>query len=376
LIERRSRATGLRLACISPTYFAAESVLGGGERFAEELSRALAESGGTEVRFVSFGRRALRERPEPALERSILRSWTRDSMTPFSPRLFRELAGADVIHCFQRNVLPTFLAAWWGSRRGVPVFVSDLGGGGWTPGYQIDIARWVTAELPISAYAAADLARAGRRYEVIYGGVDLSRYPPRPRPDHDGSVVFLGRILPHKGIHHLIEGLPAEVPLHVVGSVADAGYLARLQQLAAGKTVAFHHGLDDAGIISLLGRAMALVHPTPTDRDGSAGANELFGLALVEAMACGAPVVASRAASLPEIVVDGETGLLVPPNDPAAIAAAVREINADRARWTSMSAAARKRVEERFTWRRVAERCLAAYADLGGVRPKREKPRE
>lgn len=359
----------MKICCVSPTYFAAESVLGGGERFAEELSRALARSGVAEVRFVSFSHRALRETPEPALERSILRSWTRDSMTPFSPRLFRELEGTDVIHCFQRNVLPTFLAARWGHRKGVPVFVSDLGGGGWTPGYQIEITRWVTAELPISAYAAADLARAGRRYEVIYGGVDLCRYPPRPRPEHDGSIVFLGRLLPHKGIHHLIEGLPEEVPLHVVGSVADAEYLALLQQLAAGKDVRFHEGLDDGEVTALLSKAMALVHPTPVDAQGAAGANELFGLALVEAMACGAPVIASRAASLPEIVVDDETGFLVPPNDPAAIAAAVRKIGADWTRWRSMSAAARKRVEERFTWHRVAERCLAAYADLGGVRP-------
>ena len=358
-----------RVCCVSPTYFAADSVLGGGERYAEELARALARSGEVEVRFVSFGRRSANETSEPALERSILRSWTRDPMTPFSPRLLRELRRSDAIHCFQRNTLPTFLAAWWGHRNGVPVFVSDLGGGGWTPGYQIEIACWVTAELPISEYAAADLARTGRRYEVIFGGVDLSRHPLRARPEHDGSLVFLGRLLPHKGIHHLLEGLPEGVPLHVVGSVVDAEYLARLRRLAAGKSVEFHHGLDDAGVITLLHRAMALVHPTPTDRSGSAGANELFGLALVEAMACGAPVIASRAASLPEIVEDGATGFLVSPNDPEAIGAAVREIGADPIRWRSMSAASRKRVEERFTWQRVAERCLSAYAGLGGVRP-------
>src|SRR6185295_8505757 len=171
----------MKIRCVSPTYFAAESVLGGGERYAEELARALARTGEVEVRFIGFGPRGFRERPEPGLERVILRNWTRAKMTPFSPHLGRELAGADTVHCFQRNVLPTFLAAWWGHRRDIPIFVSDLGGGGWTPGYQIDIARWVTAELPISEYAATGLDRSGRRYEVIYGGVDLSRYPPRPR---------------------------------------------------------------------------------------------------------------------------------------------------------------------------------------------------
>lgn len=360
-----------KVCCVSPTYFAPESVLGGGERYAEELARALARSGEVEARFVSFGKRALREAPEPGFERSILRSWTRDLMTPFSPRLFRELKGADVIHCFQRNVLPTFLAAWWGWRKGVPVFVTDLGGGGWTPGYQIEIDRWVAAELPISAYAAADLARSGRRFEVIYGGVDLDRYPQRPLADHDGSVVFLGRILPHKGIHLLIEALPAEVPLHVVGSGSDPAYLDRLRTLATGKSVTFHGALDDDRAIALLQRAMALVHPTPVDPDGSAGARELFGLALVEAMACGTPVVASRAASLPEIVVNGETGILFTANDPISLEAAISRLSADPKLWHEMSAAARRRVEAKFTWRAVADRCLVAYRNAGADREDR-----
>ena len=124
-----------------------------------------------------------------------------------------------------------------------------------------------------------------------------------------------------------------------------------------------------AEVIAILRRAMALVHPTPVDAGGTAGAHELFGLALVEAMACGCPVVASRAASLPEIVVDGENGLLVAPNDPAAIAAALRRLAGEPGLWERLSAAARRRVEETFTWDRVAERCLAAYGDappIGG----------
>ena len=106
---------------------------------------------------------------------------------------------------------------------------------------------------------------------------------------------------------------------------------------------------------------MALIHPTPVDAHGSAGANELFGLVLVEAMARGCPVVASAAASLPEIVEDGGCGLLVPPNDPPAIGRAITRLREDPALWRRLSAAARQRVEERFTWDRVVERCLEAY---------------
>jgi glycosyltransferase involved in cell wall biosynthesis len=351
----------LRVCHVTPTYFAPESVLGGGERFAEELARAMSRR--AEVKLVSFGRRPSRERVGPAYERVILKSWLRPAMVPFSPWLRRELRGADVVHCHQYFVLPTFLAARIGARQGSRVFVSDLGGGAWTPGFHIDQSRWITGHLPMSRYAALSLPGRVRPHRVIYGGVDLERYPARGAPRHDGSAVSLGRILAHKGLHFLIAGLPDGMTLHVVGSAPDQEYLERLRQLAAGKAVHFHVGLPDAEVIAILRRAMALVHPTPVDAGGSAGAHELFGLALVEAMACGCPVVATRAASLPEIVVDGENGLLVAPNDPAAIAAALRRLAGEPGLWERLSAAARRRVEETFTWDRVAERCLAAYGD-------------
>ena len=356
----------MKVVHVSPTYFASESVLGGGERFAEELARAMA--GKAQVKLVSFGPRALRENPKPRYERVILKSWTRDRMTPFSPRLLGELSGADVIHCHQFFVLPTFLAALSGRPRGSRVFVSDLGGGGWTPGYQIDATRWIAAHLPISEYAARSLPGRNRRHRVIWGGVDAERYPMRPEPMrpapvHDGSAVFLGRVLPHKGIHYLIEGLPPGVPLEVIGPVADTDYLGRLQELARGKDVRFRGALSDEEVIDRLGRALVLVHPTPVDASGSAKAHELFGLALVEAMARGCPVIASDAASLPEIVTPEVNGLLVPPNRPEAIREAILRLREDADLWTRLSLGARRTVEERFTWDRVVDRCLEAYGE-------------
>lgn len=345
---------------VTPTYFSPESVLGGGERFAEELARAMA--GRVDVKLVSFGTREVRERPAPGYERVILRSRTRDRMTPFSAGLLRELRGADVIHCHQFFVLPTFLSALIGRFQGSRVFVSDLGGGGWTPGYQIDISRWIAAHLPLSEYAARSLPGRNRSYRVIYGGVDLERYPPRPEAAHDGSVVFLGRVLPHKGVHFLIEALPPEVPLHVIGPALEASYLDRLRELAKGKDVRFHGALPDAEVVAILGKAMALVHPTPVDESGSAGAHELFGLALVEGMARGCPVIASEVASLPEIVEPGVNGFLVPPNRPEAIRQAILQLREKADLWARLSAGARRTVEERFTWERVVNRCLEAYA--------------
>lgn len=355
--------TDLLVCHVSPTYFATESFVGGGERFVEELARAMAQR--VSVKLVSFGPRPQRVRVTPTFERVILESRTADKMTPFSVELFPELRGADVIHCHQYHVLPTFLAALQGHLQGSKVFVSDLGGGGWTPGYQIDQSRWITAHLPISEYAARRLPGRHTRHHMISGGVDLDRYPMRPELTHDGSVVFLGRILPHKGVHDLIAGLPARVLLRIIGPASDPAYLERLRGMTADKTVEFLHGLRDDEIVSVLQRSMVLVHPTPVDSEGSAGVNELFGLALVEAMACGCPVIATAAASLPEIVQHGRNGWLVPPCDPEAIGRAIAAAANDSERWKGLSVAARETAAG-FGWDRVVERCLAAYHAQSG----------
>ena len=263
-------------------------------------------------------------------------------------------------------MLPTFLAAAFGRLRDRRGFVSEVGGGGWTPGYHLDQSRWITAHLPISRYAARELPGRRKAHEVIYGGVDPERYSMRAEPSHDGSVVFLGRILPHKGIHHLIEAVGPETPLHVVGTALDEAYLDRLRKAAAGKRVTFHHGLPDTEVIALLHRAMALVHPTPVDADGSAGVNELLGLAPIEGMACGCPVVASAVGPLPEVVAHEETGLLVAPNDPQAIRAALDRLRSDPDLWRALSRAARERVLARFTWDRIARHCLDLYTRAPG----------
>ena len=349
---------------LSPTYFASESIVGGGERYAEELSRAMSER--VPVRFVSFGRREQRDRVSERYERVILRSWTEDKMTPFSPSLWKELRGARVIHCHQLNTLPTFLAAVFAKAADSAVFVSDLGGGGWTPGYQFNIGRLIRGHLPISRYASQFVPDGHVNAGVIYGGVDLKKYSGRSELSNDGTVVFLGRILPHKGVHHLIDGLPAECALQVIGPVGNADYLAQLRFIGRGKKVEYLHGLSDADVIGRLERAAVLVHPTPIGQDGKAGVSELLGLAVLEAMASNCPVIVTNAASLPELVVDGISGLIVRPNDPDSIRDAVVRVTTDTELWTTLAVGGRKRVAEEFAWSKVVERCMRAY----GIAPR------
>ena len=88
---------------------------------------------------------------------------------------------------------------------------------------------------------------------------------------------------------------------------------------------------------------------------------ELLGQTLLEGMACETPAICTNVASLPEVVDDGVTGFVVPPNDPAALGDRLEQFRRDPERATSMGTAARARVLERFTWDRVVQRCLEAY---------------
>ena len=106
---------------------------------------------------------------------------------------------------------------------------------------------------------------------------------------------------------------------------------------------------------------MALVHPTPTDANGNAGASELLGLAVLEAMASGCPVIISNTASLPELIEPEVSGIAIEPNDSAAIASALARLRGDAELWARLALSGRRRVEADFTWTRTVERCFAAY---------------
>jgi starch synthase len=90
---------------------------------------------------------------------------------------------------------------------------------------------------------------------------------------------------------------------------------------------------------------------------------EPFGLINLEAMACETPVVATAVGGIPEVVEDGVTGVLVPPGRPDALAAALRHVLDRPAEGRAMGRAGRRRVEERFTWDRIAARTLEVYGE-------------
>jgi glycosyltransferase involved in cell wall biosynthesis len=216
------------------------------------------------------------------------------------------------------------------------------------------------------AYLDASIALASWRSKatVIPLGVDdivLPEVQPDLWPPGTGlRLLAVGRLSHYKGFDVLIAAL-AQTPDARLLLIGDGEEAEALRRLAAAPSVAgrirFAGATDDAILQAAYATADALVLPS-LDR------GEAFGLVLLEAMRARVPVIASAipGSGIGEVVVDGESGLLVPPGDADALAAAIRSIG-DAALRRRLAIAGRERWENRFTLERAAQAWLALYAD-------------
>jgi glycosyltransferase involved in cell wall biosynthesis len=173
-----------------------------------------------------------------------------------------------------------------------------------------------------------------------------------PQPVKPSYFAFLGRIAPEKGVDRAIHiAREAGVPLKMAAKVdkADREYFEeKIKGLIDGTSVEYIGEITDKDKSAFLSGALALLVPIDWP--------EPFGLVMIEAMACGTPVIAFNRGSVPEVIEDGLTGFIVE-DEPGAIGATYRLPELSRER-------IRKRFEERFTARRMAQDYLAAYRGL------------
>lgn len=194
------------------------------------------------------------------------------------------------------------------------------------------------------------------RIRIIPGGVDFSAYPPVPPPLPAGVIGTLGRLQTEKGFDILLEAMAQlnepEARL-VLGGAGVQGEALRAQAQTLAINVDFRGFVADVpGFMAELG-----LFVLPSRSEG-------LGLVLLEAMAAGRPVVATRVGGISEVVMSGETGILVPPDDPGVLAGAIRQVLSDPALAARMGAAGRKRANELFSATRMAEQTAALYAEL------------
>lgn len=359
---------------IVPAPFGSGGVVGGAERYALELARHMASRVSTTL--VTFGEEAREEQVGSLRVKTVGNAWhVRGQRTnPFSLNIFNALHDADVVHCHQHHVLVSSVVAAWCRLTGRRVFVTDLGGGGWDVSAYVSTDGWFNGHLHLSEYSRRVYAHAGNpRAHVVGGGVDIQKFSPDHSIPRDGGALFVGRLLPHKGISDLIRGLPDGMPLTVVGPAPHAETRERLVALAQGKPVTFRHGLDDVSLVQEYRRALCVVLPSVyrTDDGHETRVPELLGQTLLEGMACGAPAICTDVASMPEIVDHTRTGFIVPPNDPAALGERLAWLRAHPDRAAAMGSAGRQRVLDRFTWHGVVSRCLDLYT--AALHPDRER---
>jgi glycosyltransferase involved in cell wall biosynthesis len=255
--------------------------------------------------------------------------------------------------------------ALWCRATGRRVFVSELGGGGWDVSAYISTDRWFHGHLHLSDYSRRIFGHEGKPWaRVISGGVDIERFCPDEPVHRRSTPIFVGRILPHKGIDDLITALPPQMALKIIGPPNNTGTIEALRALASGRPVTFCHNVDDSTLACEYRRALCLVLPSVYRAAGGVETRvpELLGQTLLEAMACQTPVICTSVASMPEVVDDGISGFVVPPNDPATLGRRLRWLADHPDQAASMGAAGRQIILERFQWPHVVRRCLDAYA--------------
>ena len=189
------------------------------------------------------------------------------------------------------------------------------------------------------------------------------------------EALFVGRLVERKGTPVLISAaalLPRESPVRVVviGEGPDRPALeAQARSLGVGDRIDFRGRVSAEALRQAYGNAGAFVLPAVTD---SRGDTEGLGVVLLEAMSYRVPVIGSRIGGITDIIIDGESGLLVPPGDPAALAAALRRLADDPAFARRLGDAGHAHFERNFGWERIVSRWMEVYGSMmpdGRVRP-------
>jgi len=221
------------------------------------------------------------------------------------------------------------------------------------------------------------------KFSTIYSGVDTERFKPLPPesverirkkyniPPERKVILYVGRLVPDKGVHVLLKAMQETVKRHpeallvVVGSHLfyrerrTTPYIFKLKMMSA----KIRNNIIFTGYVPYLTEihnifAMSDICVVPSVWQ------EPLGLTNLEAQSCGRALIASRIGGIPEIVHDGETGILVKPNNQSSLTEAINTLLENEELRTALGRNAREHVLANFTWDHTAERCENLYDDL------------
>jgi starch synthase len=385
-------------------------VYGGAGVHVEYLSRALAKSIEVEVRcfgdqHADDGKLSLRGTPQwEETKRNTDPRFT-GAVDAFARSLVmaKDRLDADLVHChtWYTDMGGLLASKLWGVPYILTIHsleplrpwkVEQLGNAYYLSAWMERTAiEQADAVIAVSRETRADVLRlfdiAPERVHVIHNGIDLTEYRPVATKDvliANGIdparpfLLFVGRVTRQKGIIHLVNAIPAIDPdLQIVlcAGAPDTPEIAREMEEGVAKAAALRPGI--VWIRNMMRRPDVIELYTHAAVFCCPSVYEPFGIINLEAMACETAVVASNVGGIPEVVVPGETGLLVDPGltpggfDPAdapafslRLAEAINRLARDPALRQRFGQAGRRRVLEHFTWDAIAERTLALYKQV------------
>lgn len=336
-----------RVLYVTPNHLSDLDHFGGGERYALELAHAMSKICSTTL--LSSGTAGTH-------------AWLHE---PFSLSVVRYIFGADIVHCHHFNRDFVDLAIITARLFNKGICVTDHGGG--RPEGHFDLEGWVDRFLLDTEFnQRASFPGCEARTKIIYGGYNPSVFYDLGRRQRR-HVLFVGRVLPHKGVNYLTEAVPENVPLVIAGTFPDLRFRKLMEQLSQRKRVTFIEKPSDDQLRALYNQALVTVLPSVyADIYGNQRRlPELLGLTLIESMACGTPVICTQVGGMPEIVEDGVVGFVVNPNDSEALRQKIEFLLGHPDLVEKMGSEGRRRAQSQFTWDHVAKRCWDSYCEIG-----------
>jgi glycosyltransferase involved in cell wall biosynthesis len=231
-------------------------------------------------------------------------------------------------------------------------------------GMQIKVSRKLSKIITVSECAREDISREfnipRQRFKVVPNGINTELFYPLPeiKRENNHIIVTNSADMPLKGLDYLLKAVKKvsithPVNLTVVGEPKKNSRIVKLiKDLDIGRQVTFTGRIDNVNFVRFYARATMAVIPS---------LYEGFGLPAGEAMACGVPVISTSGGALPEVV--GDAGLVIPPGDFLALAAAIKELLDNPEKAKALGQAGLKRVHQFFTWGKAAQATVEAYRE-------------
>jgi len=359
----------MKVVHVTPTYFEESSLIGGGERYVTEIASGMAEIVDTTLVSFSSQRKSYITNNLKIEIYPVKYLIGGSKLNPLSFQYLKSVLSSDILHIHHINTIVSDLGCLTAGLVGKKVFVTDHGGGAsLVINHKIPVFQYYQNAIAQSQFALNYIpSNLQKKAVVIKGGIDINRFCPAPNLEKKNKILYVGRLLPHKGINYLIDAFRllkhGDYKLTILGRVYRQDYYEELKKLASCLSVEFIHDADDQRLIHEYRTALVTVLPSVhTDCYGNYSPTpELMGFTLLESQACGTPVICTDAGAMQEFVDPGRTGFVVRQNSGEAIADALRG-------FLNLSQAERLAYQERclswiepLIWSTVVQKHLEIY---------------